>query len=89
MEIYPQEQKQLLTDREVSMNIEETFKTLDDILNRLEDKDTSLEDAFKEYEKGMKLVKECNDSLDKVEKKIQLIRDDMSKESVERDELRE
>lgn len=71
------------------MNIEETFKTLDDILNRLEDKDTSLEDAFKEYEKGMKLVKECNDSLDKVEKKIQLIRDDMSTESVERDELRE
>lgn len=71
------------------MNIEETFKTLDDILNRLEDKDTSLEDAFKEYEKGMKLVKECNDSLDKVEKKIQLIRDDMSIESVERDELRE
>ncbi len=89
METYPQEQKQLLTDREVSMNIEETFKTLDDILNRLEDKDTSLEDAFKEYEKGMKLVKECNDSLDKVEKKIQLIRDDMSIESVERDELRE
>lgn len=89
MEIYPQEQKQLLTDREVSMNIEETFKTLDDILNRLEDKDTSLEDAFKEYEKGMKLVKECNDSLDKVEKKIQLIRDDMSTESVERYELRE
>ena len=71
------------------MNIEETYKTLDDILNRLEDKDTSLEDAFKEYEKGMKLVKECNDSLDKVEKKIQLIRDDMSTESVERDELRE
>lgn len=71
------------------MNIEETFKTLDDILNKLEDKDTSLEDAFKEYEKGMKLVKECNDSLDKVEKKIQLIRDDMSIESVERDELRE
>ena len=89
MVIYPREQKQLLTDREVSMNIEETFKTLDDILNRLEDKDTSLEDAFKEYEKGMKLVKECNDSLDKVEKKIQLIRDDMSIESVERDELRE
>lgn len=89
METYPQEQKQLLKDREVSMNIEETFKTLDDILNRLEDKDTSLEDAFKEYEKGMKLVKECNDSLDKVEKKIQLIRDDMSIESVERDELRE
>ena len=89
MEIYPQKQKQLLKDREVSMNIEETFKTLDDILNRLEDKDTSLEDAFKEYEKGMKLVKECNDSLDKVEKKIQLIRDDMSIESVERDELRE
>ena len=89
MEIYPQEQKQLLTDREVSMNIEETFKTLDDILNRLEDNDTSLEDAFKEYEKGMKLVQECNDTLDKVEKKIQLIRDDMSTESVERDELRE
>ena len=71
------------------MKIEEAFEKLDTIINKLEDKDTSLEEAFKEYEKGMKLVKECNDSLDKVEKKILLIRDDMSVESVERDELRE
>ena len=87
--MYLQEQKILSGIREVNMSIEETFDMLEDILSKLEDKDTSLEDAFKEYEKGMKLVKECNDSLDKVEKKILLIRDDMSVESVERDELRE
>ena len=52
------------------MKIEEAFEKLDTIINKLEDKETSLEDAFKEYERGVRLVKECNDSLDKVQKKI-------------------
>ena len=50
------------------MTIEENLARLDEIISKLDNKDTSLEDAFKEYESGIKLVKECNDAIDKVEK---------------------
>lgn len=52
------------------MNIEDNFAQLDDIIAVLEDKDTPLEEAFKEYEKGIKLVKQCSSAIDKVEKDI-------------------
>lgn len=52
------------------MTIEETFEELDKLLSVMEDRNTTLEDAFSSYEQGMKLVKECNASLDTVEKKI-------------------
>ena len=52
------------------MKIEESFEKLDIIINKLEDKNTSLEDAFKSYEEGVGIIKECNASLDKVQKEI-------------------
>lgn len=52
------------------MTIEENLARLDEIISKLDNKDTSLEDAFKEYESGIKLVKECNDAIDKVEKDV-------------------
>lgn len=52
------------------MTIEENLARLDEIISKLDNKDTSLEDAFKEYENGIKLVKECNDAIDKVEKDV-------------------
>lgn len=52
------------------MTVEEKLAKLDEIISKLDNKDTSLEDAFKEYESGIKLVKECNDAIDKVEKDV-------------------
>ena len=52
------------------MTIEENLARLDEIISKLDNKDTSLEDAFKEYESGIKLVKECNDAIDKIEKDV-------------------
>ena len=52
------------------MTIEENLARLDEIISKLDNKDTSLEDAFNEYESGIKLVKECNDAIDKVEKDV-------------------
>lgn len=40
------------------------------IIESLESSETSLEDAFREYERGIKIVRECSESLDKVEKQI-------------------
>lgn len=51
-------------------NLEETFEKLDEMLNLLESPDISLEESFQVYEKGMKLLKQCNDIIDRVEKKV-------------------
>ena len=47
------------------MTIEETFAALDDLIGRLEGGKGSLEDAFKNYEEGMRLVKSCNEKIEK------------------------
>ena len=39
-------------------------------MEALEKPDVSLEDSFTLYQEGMKLLKACNDSIDKVEKEL-------------------
>ena len=51
-------------------SLETVFGELEDLIRQMENKDISLEEAFKLYTSGMKLIKYCNDSLDKVEKKL-------------------
>lgn len=69
------------------MTIEETFASLEDIIAVLENKETTLEDAFKEYEKGIRLINEANNSLNDVKKKIQILQDENTFESVDEDEF--
>lgn len=51
-------------------NIEDVFQELDVIAEKLESSDTSLEDSFRLYKKGMELLKYCSGKLDIVEKKM-------------------
>ena len=39
-------------------------------IEKLEAEDVTLEEAFSAYSAGMKLLKECNAQIDKVEKKV-------------------
>ena len=55
------------------MKLEEKFGKIEDIINKLENNDIGLDEAFKIYNDGMKLVKECGDSIDKVEKKLTIL----------------
>lgn len=59
---------QQTTDNE--KNIEDVFQELDVIAEKLESSDTSLEDSFRLYKKGMELLKYCSGKLDIVEKKM-------------------
>lgn len=52
------------------MSLEESFEQLDDIIGQLQSGDMTLEDSFQKYQEGMKLIKNCNDAIDKVEKKL-------------------
>lgn len=55
---------------EKQMTLEEAFSQLEAVTKALEEEDISLEEAFAVYQKGMQLLQYCNDSIDKVEKKV-------------------
>ncbi len=59
-----------------NLSLEEAFAQLDEYISELEKPDNSLEASFRAYEKGMKLVKYCNDAIDKVEKKVLVLGQD-------------
>jgi len=52
------------------------MKKLDEILKKLEDEDTPLEESFKLYEEGMKLSGEISGRIDAVEKKMIILEGD-------------
>ena len=53
-----------------AQTLEQSFEKLEQIIGNLENGDVSLEDSFKLYNEGMKQIQNCNQQLDKVEKKI-------------------
>ena len=56
--------------------LEEAFTELDGLAEKLEDRETSLEDSFRFYRQGMELLKFCSEKLDTVEKKMLQINED-------------
>ena len=52
------------------VSLEESFEQLETIIEQIKTGDMTLEDSFKKYEEGMKLIKNCSNSIDRVEKKL-------------------
>ena len=50
--------------------LEQLFEQLDDIVEKLESGDASLEESFQLYQEGMKMLKNCSDKIDHVEKQV-------------------
>lgn len=69
------------------MSIEETFASLEEIIKVLENKETTLEQAFIQYENGVKLVKSANEELNAIEKKILVLQGNDEIESVNENEF--
>lgn len=65
------------------MTIEEAFAQIGDRIKALESENISLEDSFKEYQKGMELVKYCHNAISEVEQKVKKIAQDGSLEDFE------
>jgi len=57
--------------------LEESFEALDEIIGDLQGGELSLEASFQKYEEGMKLIKACNEAIDKVEKKLEIISEEV------------
>lgn len=58
------------------MSLEKNFAKLEETIEKLEKEDISLEESFQAYNEGMKLLKQCNDEIDKIEKKVLKISED-------------
>ena len=70
-------------EKESVMSIEESFEYLDDVIDKMEDPDITLEESFSLYEKGMKVLRQAAGAVDEVEKKVRLIDDDGNVEDFE------
>ncbi|MFR8172756.1 MAG: exodeoxyribonuclease VII small subunit [Marvinbryantia sp.] len=65
-----------MAEEKQEMTLEEAFEKLDGILAALESRDITLEESFQNYQRGMELLKKCNEKIDLVEKKMQLINEE-------------
>lgn len=64
------------------VKLEQLFDRLNVIIEELEKPDISLESSFELYQEGIKLVKACNDSIDKVEKQLIILNEDGENDEV-------
>ena len=62
--------------QEKEPTLEACMQELDAILKTLDGEEISLEDSFALYQKGMTLLKSCNEKIDTVEKKILIMNGD-------------
>ncbi len=65
-----------MNKEELNISLEDAFAKLDLLISELEKPEQSLEASFKAFEEGMQLVKYCNDSIDRVEKKVLILGQD-------------
>ncbi|WP_029200576.1 exodeoxyribonuclease VII small subunit [Oribacterium sp. NK2B42] len=62
-------------DLENKKPLNEVFSELDEIIGNMETED-SLEKTFEMYKKGVTLLKEASDSIDKIEKQVKVLDED-------------
>ncbi|MDO5702294.1 MAG: exodeoxyribonuclease VII small subunit [Lachnospiraceae bacterium] len=58
------------------LSVEQSFDRLDEMVKALESEDIPLEESFRLYQEGMKLLKSVGEKLDGYEKKMLMISED-------------
>ena len=58
------------------LTLDETFERLETAIGKLDQEDISLEESFRVYKEGMKLIQSCNEKIDKVEKEVLKLNED-------------
>ena len=65
-----------MAEENKEMTIEESFARLDEMVKQMDSEDISLEESFRLYEEGMKLLFAVGGKIDAVEKKMQALMPD-------------
>ena len=69
-------EQEAVGQEEQALSLEETFEQIEEVIAHLEAEDITLEESFQEYDRGMKLLQHCNETIDQVEKKVLQINED-------------
>lgn len=56
--------------KQEDFSLEENFARLEETLEKLDNDELPLEEAFRAYSDGMAILKRCNDQIDRVEKQV-------------------
>ncbi|MEB8209302.1 exodeoxyribonuclease VII small subunit [Staphylococcus succinus] len=73
-----------------TQSFEEMMKELEDIVQKLDNENVSLEESLNLYQRGMKLSATCDQTLKDAEKKVnELISDDDAEKEVDNDESKD
>lgn len=64
-------------------SLEEMLSSLEECVNRMETGELTLEQSFEAFKEGIELVKQCNESIDMVEKEVVKLMDDGSIEPLD------
>lgn len=60
-------------DNKKELNIEESFKTLDKIIDQMDDEKCSIEKGLELYEDGVKIINELSKKIDKIDKELKVL----------------
>ena len=66
-----------------SKSLEDMLEELEECVSSLETGDLTLEQSFERFKQGMELVRQCNASIDTVEKEVVKLMDDGSIEPLD------
>lgn len=53
--------------------IEQNFEKIEEIITAMQSEDITLDKSFDLYNEGLKLIKDCNEKIEKVETQIKII----------------
>lgn len=56
------------------LSVEDAFAELENLIRQMEAEGVTLEDSFACYERGIRLIRYCNARIDRVEKKVRMLR---------------
>jgi exodeoxyribonuclease VII small subunit len=77
---WERDNKSLMAKKQAEQTFEAALKRLEEVLGSLEHGDLALEDSLAAFEEGVRLVKFCQQKLDEVEKRVELLlKDDAGK----------
>lgn len=62
-----------MTNKKEKDTLETLFEELDEVVAKMESGDTTLEESFQLYQKGLLMLKKCNEKVDLIEKQVLIL----------------
>ncbi len=68
--------------RRKPIDFEKSLEKLEDLVTQMEEGELSLEESLKAFEKGIKLTRDCQQTLNEAEQKVQILLEENDKTSI-------